>query len=545
RTIELETAHEQLRQSQKMEAIGQLTGGVAHDFNNVLQVIAGNLQSLQASVGNDPRAPRRLDTASFATDRGGKLASHLLALARPQPLQPLPTNLGRVLRGMDDLLRRSLGESVQIETVVAGGLWNTLVDPNQLENVILNLAINARDAMKGDGKLTLELGNATLDDQYASGQIDVVAGQYVMLAISDTGSGMLQSVIDSAFEPFSTTKREGEGTGLGLSMAYGFVKQSNGHIKIYSEVGNGTTIRIYLPHSFQREMEMTESEPEQIEGGTETILVVEDDEAVRATAVDILSGLGYRIITACDGENALQKLAEASHIDLLFTDVVMPGSLRSPELAKKAKEIFPDIDVLFTSGYTQNAIVHGGRLDPGVLLISKPYRKEELARKIRSILNSKPNPKGIVPQPELALVAHADNKTMAHPDVEIVPPAPGSLDILVVEDDPDAQMLVCGLLDLLGHRAHGVLSAEEAIATLSGARFDVLFTDITLPGMSGVQLARHVVEQSPDTKIIFSSGYGAVSPDDFNGASVCLPKPYDFDALQQVLTNLVASTSVR
>ena len=420
-------------------------------------------------------------------------------------------------------------------------------DPNQLENVILNLAINARDAMKGDGKLTLELGNATLDDQYASGQIDVVAGQYVMLAISDTGSGMRQSVINRAFEPFSTTKREGEGTGLGLSMAYGFVKQSNGHIKIYSEVGNGTTIRIYLRHSFQREIEMTESEPEQIEGGTETIVVVEDDEAVRATAVDILSGLGYRIITACDGENALQKLAEAGYIDLLFTDVVMPGSLKSPELAKKAKEMFPDIDVLFTSGYTQNAIVHGGRLDPSLLLISKPYRKEELARKIRCILNSKPNSKGFVPQPKLALVAHPDVEIMAHPDVGIVPPAPalGSLDILVVEDDPDSQTLVCELLDLLGHRAHGVLSAEEAIATLSGARFDVLFTDITLPGMSGVQLARHVVEQSPETKIIFSSGYGAVSPDDFKGASVCLPKPYDFDALQQVLTGLAASTSVR
>jgi signal transduction histidine kinase/DNA-binding response OmpR family regulator len=526
RTAELARAHEQLRQSQKMEAIGQLTGGVAHDFNNVLQVIVGNLQLLQPSLAGNSTAQRRLETAAFAADRGAKLSSQLLAFARRQPLQPVPTNLGRILRGTDDLLRRALGESIQIETIVAGGLWNTMVDPNQLENVILNLAINARDAMKAGGKLTLELGNAMLDDHYVSSEQEVPAGQYVMLAISDTGTGMSPEVMERAFEPFFTTKREGEGTGLGLSMAYGFVKQSNGHIKIYSEVGSGTTIKIYLPRDHQAEVSLTDVRSGSLSGGTETILVVEDDAAVQATAVDMLTGLGYRVLKAQDGESALVILQSGIPINLLFTDVVMPGPVRSPALAKQAKQLFPNIEVLFTSGYTQNAIVHGGRLDPGVELISKPYRREDLARKIRQMFENR------------QLIANAGQSSSNDVAADVFPEPVTRLRILVVEDNEDAQKMVCELLMALGYRVQGVSDAEKALDALAENRFDVLFTDVSLPGMSGVDLARKAINEAPALKVIFSSGYGAVESGDLGFKSASLPKPYNLKRLQQVLTDI-------
>jgi signal transduction histidine kinase/DNA-binding response OmpR family regulator len=526
RTAELERAHSQLRQSQKLEAVGQLTGGVAHDFNNVLQVITGNLQLLQMSLAGNPEAQRRLESAAFAADRGAKLSSQLLAFARRQPLQPMAINVGKILRGMDDLLRRALGESVQIETVVAGGLWTTLVDPHQLENVILNLAINARDAMNGEGKLTLELANAMLDDSYSAQETEVIPGQYVMLAISDTGSGMPPEVISRAFEPFFTTKPEGEGTGLGLSMAYGFVKQSSGHIKIYSEPGSGTTIKIYLPRSMQAEVEMSKSSSGPIAGGKETILVVEDDPVVQGTVVDILSGLGYRVLKANDGLSALNVLQSGIPVDLLFTDVVMPGPVRSPDLAKQAKQIFPDIEVLFTSGYTQNAIVHGGRLDPGVELISKPYRREELARKIRHMLSRKAVTPGAMQASAEGFAGTASEKPL------------DSLKILIVEDNDDARVMLRELLNLLGHRAEGVGSAEEALSVLSDESFDVLITDMSLPGMSGLDLANQLVNEGRNLKIIFSSGYGAVSTDKLPFKAASLPKPYDLKALKKVLTEV-------
>ncbi|MDB5854600.1 MAG: response regulator [Herminiimonas sp.] len=529
RTSELERAHEQLRQSQKLEAIGQLTGGVAHDFNNVLQVIAGNLQLLQMSVAGNPEAQRRLETAAFAADRGAKLSSQLLSFARRQPLQPLPTNLGRVLRTMDDLLRRALGESIYIETVVSGGLWNTLVDPNQLENVVLNLAINARDAMKNGGRLTLELGNAMLDEHYVSAEPDLPAGQYVQLSVSDTGGGMTPEVLQRAFEPFFTTKRDGEGTGLGLSMVYGFVKQSHGHIRIYSEVGSGTTVRIYLPRSLQDEIQISESLSTPPVGGVETILVVEDDLAVQATVVDMLAGLGYRVLKANDGESALNVLRSGIQIDLLFTDVVMPGSVRSPDLAREAKALFPDIAVLFTSGYTQNAIVHGGRLDPGVELLSKPYRRDDLARKIRSQLGKRP-------AAETANSAASGSAAAA----TVKPDAP--LRILVVEDNQDAQVMTCELLMMLGHLPSGVASAEAAIEALAAGDYEVLLTDVSLPGMSGVALARSVLQRTPGMKIIFASGFGRITSDDFEFESTSLPKPYALQDLRKALASVSRKT---
>jgi len=530
RTAELEKTHAQLRQSQKLEAIGQLTGGVAHDFNNVLQVIAGNLQLLQMTLAGNPEAQRRLESAIFAADRGAKLSSQLLAFARRHPLQPVATNIGRVLRGMDELLRRALGESVQIETVVAGGLWTTLVDPHQLENVILNLAINARDAMKGDGRLTLELNNAMLDDNYVLNEPEVSPGQYVMLAISDTGCGMPPEVVARAFEPFFTTKREGEGTGLGLSMAYGFVKQSNGHIRIYSEVGSGTTIKIYLPRSMQPEVELPNLRNAPVMGGSETILVVEDDLAVQATVVDMLQGLGYRVLKANDGQGALTILQSGVPVDMLFTDVVMPGPVRSIEVARQAKQMLPGIEVLFTSGYTQNAIVHGGRLDPGVELISKPYRRDELARKIRQLFASHKERAPETPAPAPAAVPEA---------VEAEPSAASQpLSILVVEDNTDARTMLSELLLILGHAVEGVGSAEQALALLEHKRFDVLLTDHSLPGMSGLDLARTVQGRADGMKIVFSSGYGAPAAEDLGFKPAFLPKPFTLGALQEVLEGL-------
>jgi signal transduction histidine kinase/DNA-binding response OmpR family regulator len=529
RTAELEKAHAQLRQSQKLEAIGQLTGGVAHDFNNVLQVISGNLQLLQMTLAGNPEALRRLESATFAADRGAKLSSQLLAFARRHPLQPLATNIGRVLRGMDDLLRRALGESVHIETVVAGGLWTTLVDPHQLENVILNLAINARDAMKGDGKLTLELNNAMLDDNYVIHEPEVTPGQYVMLAISDTGCGMSPEVLARAFEPFFTTKREGEGTGLGLSMAYGFVKQSNGHIRIYSEVGSGTTIKIYLPRSMQPEVELPNLRNAPVMGGSETILVVEDDLSVQATVVDMLQALGYRVLKANDGQAALTILQSGVPVDMLFTDVVMPGPVRSVEVARQAKQMFPAIEVLFTSGYTQNAIVHGGRLDPGVELISKPYRRDELARKIRQLFAAHREVEAApaIPAPAPAPVV---DEGAARPSIAAKP-----LSILVVEDNQDARTMLAELLLILGHSVEGVGSAEQALETLAQQRFDILLTDHSLPGMSGLELARTVVARGSGMRIIFSSGYGAPIAAGLDIKSTFLPKPFTLAALQKVL----------
>lgn len=525
-TVALTKANDQLRHSQKMEAIGQLTGGVAHDFNNVLQIVSGNLQLLQMAPANDPSTERRLATAVLAADRGAKLAAQLLAFARRQPLRPVPVDLSRIVRNMDDLIRRALGETIKIETIVAGGLWNTLIDPNQIENVILNLSINARDAMPSGGRLTVELGNATLDEQYVENEPDLQPGEYVMLAITDNGTGMPPEVAARVFEPFYTTKKDGQGTGLGLSMAYGFVKQSYGHIVIDSEVGGGTTVRIYLPRAHHDEEQNAERRPPAVVGGCETVLVVEDDPAVQATAVDMLIDLGYDVLTAHDGESALTILRQNRAIDLLFTDVVMPGPVRSPDLAKLATELIPGITVLFTSGYPQSAIVHGGRLDPGVELISKPYRRDELARKIRHVLANRQvvlTSKGS----DFLPVLSADTKTRAQ----------RCLKILVVEDNPDALMMLEELLILLGHAPTCVGSAELALSEAETTHYEVLLTDQTLPGMSGVQLAVRMVQTQPELKIIFSSGYGDVALT-LEFPYFNLPKPYTVEKLKEILERI-------
>ncbi|SHN34113.1 ATP-binding protein [Rhizobacter sp. OV335] len=391
-------AEERLRQAQKMEAVGQLTGGVAHDFNNLLQVISANLHLVSRLTHDDVKVMQRLDSASAAVRRGAKLASQLLAFGRRQALAPRVVDVGRFIGGIEDLLRRSIGEGVEVELIVSGGLWHTFIDPTQVENALLNLAINARDAMDGNGRLTIEVGNAFLDDDYVRGQVDVKPGQYVMLAVSDTGCGMTPQVLSQVFQPFFSTKPAGAGTGLGLSMVYGFVRQSGGHVKIYSEPGQGTTVKVYLPRARAAEGEVdatpdpgAAAAADDAGGGAETVLVVEDDAAVRGATVEMLQELGYRVLKASDADQALVVIDDAvahhAAIDLLFTDVVMPGRLKSPELADKARQRLPGIAVLFTSGYAQNAIVHGGRLDPGVELLSKPYSARALASKVRAVLD--------------------------------------------------------------------------------------------------------------------------------------------------------------
>ncbi|MGB9649889.1 MAG: ATP-binding protein [Stellaceae bacterium] len=382
-------AESELRQAQKIEAIGQLTGGVAHDMNNLLLVIQGSLEWLERqALPGDSGTARAMQMAQRGVSRASALTSQLLAFARRQPLDPRPVEPNRLVAAMSDLLRRTLGESIAIETVLAGGLWRTFADPNQVENAILNLAVNARDAMPQGGKLTIETANSYLDDGYAAAHHEVVAGQYVMIAISDTGIGMSKEAVEKAFEPFFTTKEPGRGTGLGLSQVYGFAKQSGGHVKIYSEPGQGTTVKMYLPRHTGDEAPAAEPAPAAIPSAqdAETILVVEDDDDVRANSVASLRELGYRVVEAADAAGAMRRLERDPSIRLLFTDVGLPGGQNGRQLTDAAREYRPDLKVLFTTGYARNAIVHHGRLDPGVELIVKPYTYAALAEKIRAVL---------------------------------------------------------------------------------------------------------------------------------------------------------------
>jgi CheY-like chemotaxis protein len=439
--------------------------------------------------------------------------------------------------------------------VVSGGLWNTLVDPFQVENALLNLAINARDAMHGHGKLTMEAGNAALDDAYAQRNADVTPGQYVMVAVTDTGTGMPPEVRERAFEPFFTTKPEGQGTGLGLSMVFGFVKQSGGHVKIYSEPGHGTTVRLYLPRVRQEEDRERQVDAGPAMGGAETVLVVEDDEEVRATVVEMLTDLGYTVLKTSDAQSALAIVESGVPIHLLFTDVVMPGPLRSTELARKARERLPAIAVLFTSGYTDNAIVHAGRLDEGTELLSKPYTFEALARKVRHVLRNQrwqsryegasgvqdANPgklagdqhdkTGGASRNQLREAAHADNASEASDAVN-------HLRILYVEDDELVRPSTTELLRTFGLHIIETGGDAEAMRILREQPVDVLLTDVGLVGKSGVDLAIDACRERPQLQVIFLTGYDLVlTPEQKQRLPNAIPlrKPYDPLALIDVL----------
>jgi PAS domain S-box-containing protein len=377
----------QLAQVQKMDAIGQLTGGVAHDFNNILTIITGTIDLLHEGVEDRPQLAAITRMIDDAATRGADLTKQLLAFARKQSLQPRETDLNALMTGAAKLLRPTLGEQIEIESALSTDAWPAMIDPSLLTSAVLNLAINARDAMPDGGQLTLETRNVMLDEAYAAQNPEVIPGPYVMVAVSDTGTGIPPEIRDKVFDPFFTTKEAGKGTGLGLSMVFGFIKQSGGHIKIYSEVGHGTSIKMYLPRATGAAASAQDAAPARTHGGTETVLVVEDDRLVRSNVVMQLASLGYKTIEAASGPEALRLAKGGEAIDLLFTDVVMPGGISGRDLARQIAQDKPDIRVLFTSGYTENAVVHHGRLDRDVLLLSKPYRKTDLARMVRTALD--------------------------------------------------------------------------------------------------------------------------------------------------------------
>jgi PAS domain S-box-containing protein len=512
---ERRAADERARQAQKMEGIGQLTGGVAHDFNNLLTIIIGNLETLQRNLDAVPlpveRLKRSADHAMRGSRRAESLTQRLLAFSRQTPLAPKPIDISRLVGGLSDLLRRTLGEQVTIETVLGGGLWRANVDPNQLEVAIINLAVNARDAMPAGGKLTLETANVFLDESYAAKQVEVVPGQYVMIAVTDSGSGMTPDVMSKAFDPFFTTKDVGHGTGLGLSQVYGFAKQSGGHVKIYSEIGEGTTVKLYFPrvHAAISHDEIEGTQVVARGSPNETLLVVEDDTDVRSYSCDTLRDLGYNVLEAKDGHAALKLLDAHPQIKILFTDVGLPGGMNGRQLADEARRRKPRLRVLFTTAYARNAILHDGRLDPGVELITKPYAQAALSSKLRDMLDASDGPSRI----------------------------------LLVEDEPLIQMLATEFLEDAGLKVDTAGTAREALnklALVSGG-FSAVIVDIGLPDRSGDDLVREIRSMHTSLPIIVATGKGSKDLREiFEGVShiTFVGKPYRAEDLYAALRAL-------
>jgi PAS domain S-box-containing protein len=512
---ERRAAEERLNQSQKMEGIGQLTGGVAHDFNNLLTIIIGNLETLQRNFLDDTLDVTRLQRAADYAMRGARraeaLTQRLLAFSRQQPLEPKPVDVGRLVSGMSDLLRRMLGEQIAVETVLAGGLWRAYADPNQLEVAIVNLAVNARDAMPNGGKLTIETANIHLDEAYAAAQAEVLPGQYVLIAVSDTGVGMSPEVRARAFDPFFTTKDVGHGTGLGLSQVYGFVKQSRGHVKIYSEVGEGTTLKIYLPRHHSEADEEEEAVTRSIARGrrTETVLVVEDDEDVRTYSTESLRELGYSVLAAPHARAALQVLDAHPEISVIFTDIGLPGGISGRQLAEQARKRLPMVKILFTTGYARNAIVHEGRLDPGVELLTKPFSQAALGAKLRDIIDARSTPARV----------------------------------LVVEDDALIQMLAQEYLEECAIKVDLAASAAEALNKLRliAGGVDAMVIDMGLPDGKGDRLVKEVRSMYPSLPIVIASGQGEGEVRElFKGmiSVAIVNKPYTADELKAAIRTI-------
>ena len=505
---------EQLAQSQKMEVIGQLTGGVAHDFNNLLTVVIGNLDIIALETEDAERRRQAIQRAMHGAQRAATLTQQLLAFSRRQPLNPTATDINKLVITTSELLRPLLGESIAMETVLGGGTWFAEVDAHQLENALVNLAVNARDAMPGGGKLTIETANAYLDDHYPElGNVDVVPGQYVMICVTDSGTGMTKDVLEHAFDPFYTTKPTGQGTGLGLSQVYGFIKQSGGHVKIYTEVGQGTTVKIYLPRLLQVQEPQKAQAPRPIPRGSETILVVEDDDDVRQVAVQTLSNLGFHVLESADSTDALAKLARNPDIELLFTDVGLPG-LNGRQLAEQARQFRPDLRVLFTTGYARNAIVHQGRLEPGVQLLPKPYTRERLAVKVREIL---------------------DRPTIRLPATPVA---------LIVEDEALLREVVSYVLRTLGFQVLEAGSAAEAERAADGVRqIDVAVVDLSLGAdKSGVDVVRMLRRTRPKLPVLIATGsrgeLTSLGLDADTAPTALVHKPYDLQGITSALTSL-------
>ena len=519
RTTELMRMQDALRQSQKMEAIGNLAGGIAHDFNNLLQVVGGNLALLSQQLPAPGKADLHIRAAQNGVARGARLATQLLAFGRRQALAPEVLHVGRLVQDMTQILQSSVGEQITVQCRIADDLWPTQVDRGNLENALLNLALNARDAMSGQGRLSIEVSTAALD-----GSDDGARGEHVVVAVSDSGVGMSAEVAAHAFEPFFTTKAEGKGTGLGLSMVYGFVKQSGGVVRLHSRPGQGTTVLLYLPRSSDAPAAAvidTPSAAAAAAGGNERVLVVEDDAAVRETTVALLQGLGYLVQQAGDAQSAWQLIENGLQVDLLFTDVVMPGPLSSTALAQRARKRLPQMAVLFTSGYAQHSIVHDGRLDPGVQLLAKPYSRDTLASKLRQVLVRRLEAARPHPAPASSAAA--------------APPAQPPR-VLVCEDDAGVRDALAELLAMMGFEPLAVADAAAARAVLAGQPIDLLITDLGLPDEDGLSLARWAVQQQPKLGLVLATGsdMGAVAAG-LPAAARVLRKPFDLEQLVAVL----------
>lgn len=526
RNRELEELNAALRHSQKLEAIGSLAGGIAHDFNNLLQIIMGNLQLATRGMPQDSPGRIRLEQAMSSVKRGATLASQLLSFARKQPLAPEVINLNRLVTETKDILHSAIGEGVELVMRFQNGLWNTSVDPNSMENAVLNLAINARDAMEGQGKLTIDVDNVALDQAYAHSHPDAKAGEYVALAVTDTGCGIAPETTERIFEPFYTTKAEGHGTGLGLSMVYGFAKQSGGHITIDSKLGFGTTMIIYLPRSFKDEKAMQAIEDIGLSGGSETILLVEDDEDVRETAFNLLMDLGYTVLQAPDAEHALNMLQGGQYIDLLFTDVMMPGKMTGHKLAEKLRTFRPDVPVLFTSGLVQDSMLHNGRLDEGVQLIGKPYTHVDLARKIREVLGSDGTAVQSVPSIKAAIPDQHNTESRAKID---------GLRILLCEDDALIRLDIAEMLREAGYEVLEAATAGEALDRLKTEAVDMLITDVGLPDMTGEELVKEARDINATLPVIFATGDVDVPSAAALDNCRVLSKPFENTALQEAV----------
>ncbi|EYD72692.1 hybrid sensor histidine kinase/response regulator [Limimaricola hongkongensis] len=530
----LEEINATLRQSQKMEAIGNLAGGVAHDFNNLLQAITGSLQLAQRELPDGAPAAWRIEQAMGAVERGATLAAQLLAFGRRQPLEPRAVDLGRMIGDIDPILRSAMGEGVRIETRVARGLWNTLVDATNLENALLNLVVNARDAMEGQGRLVIDMVNTEIDARTARSMTDVVPGEYVRLSVVDEGSGMAPEVIEKIFEPFFTTKPEGRGTGLGMAMVYGFVKQSGGHVTIESAPGQGTAVRIYLPRSLRSEEPAAQRSAGPVVGGDETVLLVEDDDDVRLVAGEMLRHLGYAVIEAEDADAGLAVIEAGHDFDLLLTDVVMPGRLTSREMAERAQALRPGLPVLFASGYSRDAIVHDGRLDEGIQLLSKPYRRETLARRLRELLDGAERA-----EPQAAPRPAPGPPPPADAEADAAASGPGDLTglrVLVCEDDTFIRLDLVEMLTAAGAEVREAATGAQALALLQEAPADRLLVDVGLPDCSGLDVAREAVARQPDLPVIFATGRDKVpGAEDLPQARV-LTKPFGQAALLKAVT---------
>ncbi len=510
-------AEQLARQAQKMDALGQLTGGIAHDMNNLLQVISANLEQLASGLPAEGGLRIRLESAMAGVARGANLTRHLLAFARHQPLASEVIDPGELLRSAAELLRRTLGEMYEVRLALdeRETLWAIRTDPQQLENAVLNLALNARDAMPSGGRLVIIVSNRVLDEKYAAHHAEVTPGQYVMIAVADTGKGMDAEQIVRAVEPFYTTKNTGHGTGLGLSMVYGLVRQSGGHLHIDSAPGEGTTVRLYIPRTHAL-LSAPRRPSQPAPAANELILVVEDDRAVRAVAVSSLRDLGYRTLEAENADAALQLLQSGARPDVLFTDVVMPGCLGATELVHAARSILPRIAVLFTTGYTDDPQLSAELLEPGARSIRKPWTRSVLADAIRQALQAAPT------------------ERMRQPPTK-------PLRVLLVEDEPLVRETTAELLGIMGHSVRAIGSAAEARLAASDA--DLVIADAGLPDADGARLVSELLRERPDLPTIIVSGREAHVIDDFG--MVWLEKPFDEEQLRHAIAVACAQTKSR